>query len=220
MPKCLPSKVAIGLRWASKTTAFASALPSNSAAPSRTGAIVSGLFQRTPPEICCASRLTTWRLLARNSSTAATLRISSWANTVPPTPMQRMTAISSPSFCDKDRRNRPWPRKSFCMILSSPALPGSHIHQHFDVEPDRDGADRGTAAIHHRHADLGLEFLGRFILLDLVDEDGIRAGRIGLLPLGLVALPVVGGHVALADIEALVVHDEDLGHETLAFGLL
>ena len=35
------------------------------------------------------------------------------------------------------------------------------------------------------------------------------------MPLGLVTLPVIGGDVALAHVQAFVVHDEDFGHQAL-----
>lgn len=55
-------------------------------------------------------------------------------------------------------------------------------------------------------------------MLDIVDKDSVQTGQVGLLPLGFVALPVVGGHIALADVQAPVVHHEDFGVQTLARG--
>src|SRR3546814_4424991 len=59
----------------------------------------------------------------------------------------------------------------------------------------------------------------RLVHLDLVDEDGVGAGLVALLEFCLVTLPVVGGHLALADVQAAVVHHEDLGGGALS-GLL
>jgi hypothetical protein len=86
-------------------------------------------------------------------------------------------------------------------------------HQPFGIETDRDGADRFAGGrIDHRHAGLDLELLGGAVLLDIVDEDSARTLGEGVLVFRLVALPIVAGDVADADIEALVVHQDDFGH--------
>src|SRR3546814_1671762 len=78
-----------------------------------------------------------------------------------------------------------------------------------DVDADGDRADHLTGRrVDDRHGYLRLEGLRGLIHLDLVDEDGIGTALVGFLPLGFIALPVVGGDIALADVEAAVVHHE------------
>src|SRR5262245_20044237 len=86
--------------------------------------------------------------------------------------------------------------------------------EHVEIHAEGDGADHLMAAgIDDGEAHLGLELLRRLVHLDVVDEHGIRAHGIGLHPLVFVALPIIGGDVALAHIQALAVHDDDLGVE-------
>src|SRR3546814_20115701 len=79
-----------------------------------------------------------------------------------------------------------------------------------DVDADGDRADHLTGRrVDDRHGYLRLEGLRGLIHLDLVDEDGIGPALVGFLPLGFIALPVVGGDIALADVAAAVVHPEN-----------
>src|SRR3546814_8045890 len=90
-----------------------------------------------------------------------------------------------------------------------------------DVDADGDRADHLTGRrVDDRHGYLRLEGLRGLNHLDLVDEDGIGTAMVGFLPLGFIALPVVGGNIALADDEAAVVHPENLGDQALAGILL
>src|SRR3546814_2794300 len=65
-----------------------------------------------------------------------------------------------------------------------------------DVDADGDRADHLTGRrVDDRHGYLRLEGLRGLIHLDLVDEDGIGTALVGFLPLGFIALPVVGGDI-------------------------
>src|SRR5919198_6007336 len=88
-----------------------------------------------------------------------------------------------------------------CSPLGWLAGTASDRSELLDVDAERHGADRRAAGrIADGEADLRLQRLGRFVLLDLVDEDRVGAGAERLLELGFVALPVVGGGIALADV--------------------
>jgi hypothetical protein len=87
------------------------------------------------------------------------------------------------------------------------------VHAHGDCA---NGLARG--GVGDRHAELRLQRLGRFIGAHLADMNRFRAQAVGFLPFGLVALPVIRRDVALADIQALVVHDEDFRIKALRLG--
>src|SRR4051794_10952485 len=85
---------------------------------------------------------------------------------------------------------------------------------------DRRGADRRAGLwIDDGEVELDAPGLGAVVELGLVDEGCVGPDLESLLVLGLVALPVIRGDRALADIEALVVHHEHLGVEAGRLGL-
>ena len=92
-----------------------------------------------------------------------------------------------------------------------------HVEHLRHVDTDGHSADNLLRRrVGYGKTELGLEHLGRLVFLNFADMDGIGTDIEGLLPFRLVALPVIGRHVALTNVEALVVHHEDFREKPLA----
>src|SRR3990167_5471477 len=91
----------------------------------------------------------------------------------------------------------------------------------FDVDAEGNRTDHFLRRrINNRQAQLGLIGQRRFVFFHVADMNGVGIFLEGLLPFVFVTLPVVGGDFALADIEAVRVHDENFGVQTIGVGLL
>lgn len=86
------------------------------------------------------------------------------------------------------------------------------------IHVDADGHRAKAEAIVTRHCQTGLRDVHAAIFFNTVNQHSLRADLVGFLPLGFIALHQVTGAIGLADIEANIIHDKNLGDDAAACG--
>lgn len=89
------------------------------------------------------------------------------------------------------------------------------LEEAFRINAHCDRTDRCTSVrVGDGQRDLSLIALGRFIEFDFADVNTVSPFAVCVLKLGLIALPHVRGHIRGRNIEAMLIHHENLGDGT------